>query len=300
MSFPGRKEIVIDEKEAVSLIQDGMSVAFGGLLTSSHPMALTRQIIKKGVKGLTVIGSQLASVDIDLLIGAGCAKKIITGYVGLENYAPIGPFYRWAAERGEIDIWECEEGIYYAGLRAAAQVLPFAPWRGGVGTSFPELNPDIKVFKDPIKGEPLLAIPPIKPDIFIAHAAFADRFGNVQHMGTGFGDRTLARAADRTIVQVERIVSNETIRKNPAATTIPYPDAIVYAPFGAHPFASPGFYREDFTHLKEYVDAATAFTKDGDRKPFDRYLNQYIFEPDSHVDYLERIGIKRIIPLIEA
>ena len=34
--------------------------------------------------------------------------------------------------RGEVAVWECEEGILTSGLEAAAKGLPFLPWRGGV------------------------------------------------------------------------------------------------------------------------------------------------------------------------
>ena len=44
---------------------------------------------------------------------------------------------RAAAERGEVEVWECDEGQYYTGLQAAAQMLPFLPCRGGVGTRSP-------------------------------------------------------------------------------------------------------------------------------------------------------------------
>ncbi len=294
-----RREIIISETEFASWVEDGMTVALGGLLNSSKPMALVRQIIRKRVKGLTLIGSSVGGLDVDLLIGAGCVTKLLAPYVGGEGLAAIGPLYRHAAEKGEIEIWELDEGMYFAGLRATALMLPFLPWRGGVGTSYPEVNPDIKVFKDPINQETLLAIPAIEPDIALIHAAFADPYGNVQHVGHGFGDRALYRAAERTVVQVEKIVPNEEIRKDPGKTTIPYADAVVRAPFGAHPFASPGFHIEDRNHIKEYLSAAEAYTKEGDRTPFDNYLNKYILETETHLDYLEAIGIKTLLSLNE-
>ena len=88
-----------------------------------------------------------------MLIAAGCVKKVVSYYAGGGFGVPVAPAFRHAAERGEIEIWECEEGILTAGLQAAAQLLPFLPWRGGVGTSLPEVNPDLKVFTDPINGE---------------------------------------------------------------------------------------------------------------------------------------------------
>ena len=161
---------------------------------------------------------------------------MISYYAGGGFGNPVTPAFRRAAERGEIEVWECEEGLLCAGLQAAAQSLPFLPWRGGVGTSLPEVNPDLKVFKDPINGETLIAVPPIKPDVTILHAAHADAFGNVQHLGgPGWIDLFMYRAAERTIVQVEKIISNEEVRADAWKTTIAAADAIVRAPFGAHP-----------------------------------------------------------------
>lgn len=294
-----RKEVVINEDEAASWIKDGMVIIIGGFITSSHPMAIIRKIIKNGVKDLTVIGAASSGLDVDLLIGAGCARKVISPYVAGEGIAPIGPFFRVAAERGEIEVWEIDESMYYCGLRAAAHLLPFMPWRGCVGTSYPDLNPDLKVFKDPINHETLIAVPAIKPDIAILHAAYSDPYGNVQHIGSGFGDRAQHLASDKTIVQVEQIVPNEKIRNEPAKTSIVGADAVVRAPYGAHPFSSPGWYIEDIEHLKGYVDAANEYAKNKSRSLFEKYLEKYIFGPKDHLDYLEQIGARQLFSLYE-
>jgi len=294
-----RKSLVIDLDSAAASVRDGMTIAIGGFINSSHPMALVRQIIRRGVKNLTVVGAASGGLDLDLLIAAGCVKKLVTAYMGGEHYCPVAPFFRVAAQRGELDIFECDEGMFYCALRAAAQRLPSTPWKAGIGTSFPQINPEIKVYNDPISGEPMLAIPAIKPEIALIYAAQSDAYGNVQHVSTGFGDRAMWRAADKTIAQVERIVPNEEIRKNPLATSLVGVDAVVRAPYGSHPFAGPGYYIEDSDHIREYVSAANAFAKSGDRKPFEQYLMKYILDPVTHEDYLEVVGIKRLLKLHE-
>ncbi len=269
-----------------------MTIAIG----QPTPMALVRQIIRRGLKNLTVVD---AGFSLDLLIAAGCVRKVITYYAGGGFGIPVMPAFRHAAELGEIEIWECEEGILCAGLQAAAQLLPFLPWRGGVGTSLPEVNPDLKVFTDPIKGETLLAVPPIKPDIALLHAATADMYGNVQHYGgPGWIDLFMYRAADRTVVQVERVISNEQVRADPWKTTIPAADAIVRAPFGAHPFYSRGFYVQDNEHLREYSSLSSDFAA-GRTEGMTMYLERYCRRPPTHADYLEEIGIKRLLSLHE-
>jgi glutaconate CoA-transferase subunit A len=287
-----RRERIIDEDEAASWVQSGMTIAVG----QPTPMALVRQIIRRGIKNLTVVD---AGFSLDLLIAAGCVSKVVSYYAGGGFGNPVMPAFRRAAERGEIEVWECEEGILCAGLQAAAQLLPFLPWRGGVGTSLADVNPDLKPFNDPISGETLLAVPPIKPDVTILHAAASDAYGNVQHYGgPGWIDLFMYRASDRTLVQVERVISNEQVRADPWKTTIPAADAIIRAPFGAHPFYSRGFYVQDNEHLREYSAASSDFAA-GRSEPMNSYLERYCRRPFSHGDYLEEIGIKRLIALHE-
>ncbi len=287
-----RTSHVIDEVEAASRIEDGMTVAIG----SPTPMALVRQITRRGLRDLTVVD---VGLSLDMLIAAGCVRKVVSYYAGGGFGVPVAPAFRQAAERNEIEVWECEEGILTSGLQAAAQGLPFLPWRGGVGTSLPEVNPDLKVFTDPIRGETLLAVPPIKPDVTLLHAAVSDAYGNVQHVGgPGWIDLFMQRAADHTIVQVEKVVANEDIRKDPWATTIAGADAIVRVPYGAHPFYSRGYYIQDNAHLKDYLDASTAAAK-GDPAALRAYFARYCREPETHADYLEQIGIRRLLELHE-
>jgi glutaconate CoA-transferase subunit A len=292
-----RRDIVIDEREAASFIKDGMTISIGGFLLSSHPMTLIRQIVKRGVKNLTVVGPVSATIETDLLIGAGCAKKVVTSYCGVEEYAPICPMFRAFAEQGKIEVYEVDEAHYYNAFKAAALGLPFFPDRAGVGTDFPKVNPAFKYFKDPLKGETLLAIPPIEPDVSLLYAAYADPYGNVQPIGTGFGDRMHWIACKKAFVQVEKIIDNLQVRKFPERTAYHSVDGVVRAPYGSHPFQSPGLYNEDGEHIREYLAAAEAYAKGGDRTKYDAYLKKYVYEPETQADYLERIGIKRLISL---
>ena len=260
------------------------------------PFALLRQIIRRRVRGLTVVASGLA---LDLLVAGGCVRKTISYYAGGGFGVPVAPGFRRAAERGEIEVWECEEGILTSALEAAGKGLPFLPWRGGVGTSLPEVNPDLKIFTDPIAGETLLAVPALRPDVALLHAAQSDAYGNVQHHGgPGWLDLFLARAASRCVVQVERVVSNEAIRANPWATTIGRADAVVRLPWGAHPWYSRGGYVQDSPFLADYLAAADAAT-DTDRSLLDAFLARWCLEPATHAEYLERVGMQRLLALHE-
>jgi glutaconate CoA-transferase subunit A len=298
MSGPRRTSVRIDEEAALDLVEDGMTIAIGGFNTAAHPMPIVRGLVRRGVKDLRVVGGTIAGLELDLLIGAGVAAEVVTSSVTGEALASIGPCFRAAAENGSVRVWESDEGILYAGLRAAGQGLPSLPWKAGVGSSLPDLNPDLVPYADPITGEQLLAVSAIEIDIAFIHVSRSDIYGLGQHTGSGFGDRLLHRAAKRTVLTTEKLVPNEQIRADPAATSIPYADAVVVAPWGAHPYSSPGHYLVDEEHLNEYLAAADAARK-GDDTAFKAYLETYVTGPATHTDYLERIGIRRLLELEE-
>lgn len=294
-----RKMVIIDEEEAAARVKDGMSIAIGGEVNALHPMAIIRQIIRNGVKDLTIVGSAANGLEVDLLIGAGCVKKVMCSYIGAESIAPIGPFFRATAQSGELEVWECEEGMLCAGLRAGAAMLPCELWRIGAGTSYPDVNPDIKVIEEPITGRVITVIPAISPDVALFHVGYGDAYGNIQHVGPTWSDKILAAASNMVIVELDKIISNEEIRRYPERTTLRSVDAVVRAPYGSHPYSSAGFYTLDKEHLVEYVEAANAFLRKDDRAPFEAYLAKYVYGPKTHADYLETIGIRRLISLYE-
>lgn len=288
MAFERRHTRLIEEIAASNWLEDGMTMAIG----EPAPMAMVRHIVRRGLRNLTVIGTGLA---LDLLIASGCVRKVISYYAGGGLGVPVAPAFRRAAEAGEIETWECEEGILTSGLEAAGKGLPYLPWRGGVGTSLPDINPDLKLISDPINGETLIAVPAIKPDLTLLHAAESDAYGNVRHCdGPGWIDLFLHRASARTIVQVEKIISNEDIRSNPWTTTIGGADAVVRMPYGAHPFYSRGYYVQDVPFVQDYFSAAKV-----NGAELLHFLTYYCREPETHGDYLERIGIKRLLALNE-
>lgn len=290
---------VCGEREALDGVVDGCTVAVGGFINSGHPMALVRELIRRRPKNLRLVGAASSGLEVDMLIAAGCVREVIAPYVGAEGLCPIGPAFRRAAQDGSIEVFELDEAMYYAGLRAASQGLPFNPWRAGVGTSFPTVNPALVEFDDPIAGERLLAIPAIEIDVALLHAAISDRFGNVRHNGTAYGDVAIADASAAVVVQVERIVSPEEIRANPAATTIAGADRIVRSPYGAHPFASEGFYPPDSAEIVAYAEAATEWLHSGDRDALDRYLERFVYAPGDHAAYLDELGFEKIVALSE-
>lgn len=298
-AIPARHSRLVGVDDVAALFQDGMTVAVGGFINSGHPMALVRRLIRDGRRELTVVGAASAGLEIDLLVAAGVAAKVVTPYVGAEGIAAVGPAFRRSVQSGELEVVDLDEALYYAALRASAQQLPFNPWRAGLGTSLLDLNPSLKVFRDPICGEALIAVPALEIDLCLLHAAVSDPYGNLRHNGTGYGDPALAAASEVTYSTVEQVVPLQATRANPLATTIDGVEGIIRAPFGAHPFSSDGYYRVDEAHLRLYIDAADEWLKTGSRQRLDDYLGRYVYEPTDHIDYLERVGLRQLLSLSE-
>lgn len=292
---PERKKKVTTINEAVSFIRDGSFLAIGGFMIHNHPMAIIREIVKQGVKDLRALPTPPGgSIDIDLLIGSGCVTSVLASYIGGEWLEPVMPNYHHRAEKSELEIIEYDEHTIICGLRAAIRKLPCEVTRAGIGTDLLKVNPFLKVFNNPINGEPLVAVPPIEPDVAILHAQRSDPYGNIQHAGSAFMDILLASASKKVIVSVEEIVTLDYIKKNPFKTTIPchLVTAVVELPYGAHPCSSHGYYTFDEDHIRKYLQ----YARHPDR--FQEYLDHYIYGRENLYEYLEIIGgIKRVCDL---
>jgi glutaconate CoA-transferase subunit A len=287
----GRRSVLTSLEAAAASIPDGAVVGIGGAVTAGHPMALVRALAHRGARDLTVV-APTGGIEIDLLIAAGCVRRVVGSYVGVEGLAAVGPVYRRAMEAGEVEMEDLDEAHCVMALRAAAQGLPFLPWRGGVGTSFPQLNPKLVEFDSPVGGDPLLAVPAIVLDVALLYAEAADEHGNAQVVGTGHMDNLLGQAAQRVIVQTDRVVSNEQIRAQPERTWYWPETSVVHAPFGTHPYAN-GWMTADEEHLAQFVAAGRA---GGDE--LDAYLDRHVRGPATNEDYLETIGVRRLVSLL--
>lgn len=103
--MPELKEKVCSLAEAASLIKDGARIAFGGFSVHNHPMAFVYELIRKGIKDLTVVG-HVNGNEVDILVGAGCVQKIETSYVGLEEFG-LAANFRKAVGREEVEVARC-------------------------------------------------------------------------------------------------------------------------------------------------------------------------------------------------
>ncbi|MDF3042801.1 MAG: hypothetical protein K0Q71_5507 [Thermomicrobiales bacterium] len=291
----GAKEKVVSLDEAVGLIPDGASVAIGGHTMRRHPMALVRAIARAHRRDLHLMGWN-NGIDMDLLLGAGCATTVETSYIGISG-AGLARNYRRAAESGELRVIEHSETTGIDMFRAGAIGLGFFPSRTPLGSSLMDHNPNLVRMEDPFTGDPYAAVRAARPDVAIIHAHTADRFGNVQLDSAQWHDNSLdpliARSADTVIVSVEQIVSPDAVRANPLQTVLPRDlvTAVVELPYGAHPCCCDARYDYDLDHIAAYY-AATASAD-----AFQDWLAEWVDGPGSHDAYLEKLGARSVLEL---
>lgn len=284
------KSKIVSVDEAVAEIQDGAKVALGGWIFNSQPMALVRALIRKGARNLHLIPAP-GSIAPDMLIGAGCVASTVCVFISFEQFG-LAPHFRSQSESGALKVYDLDGPGIAGGLRAGICDLPYMPVPD-LGTDLPKFAPE---HYWPLPSKPgerkMLAVAAVKPDVCLLHAQQADEHGNVQHLGPPFFDAMIAQASRRVIVSVDRIVSTDTIRRSNHLTKLPsaFVDAIVEAPFGAHPTASPSLYRSDEVHLREYVKSSAG------SEVFSDYLDRYV-RTASPAAYLDAIGGSRLAGL---
>jgi glutaconate CoA-transferase subunit A len=245
-----------DLSTAVSRVANGARVALGGNTIHRGPGAAVHELVRQGKTGLEIVKTA-GAYDIDLLAATGCAAAVSAGYVGYESVFGLAPAYRRAVESGSVVAKEHACYTVIAGLRAAIQGVPFMPVAGLTGSDLLAAR-DFRTVADPYSGEPVVAVPVLKPDVAIIHVHEADQYGNALIVGSRFEDVLMAQAADYVILTAERIVDGESFAADPSLATISslYVDAVVEAPHGAWPLGCAELYEPDISFLGEFVEAA--------------------------------------------
>lgn len=289
------RERVMRLEDAAALVHDGSTIGVGGFGVSGHPMALLAQLVRQGVRDLTLLGITNGN-DADVLIGAGCVSRIETAAVSLEEFG-LAPNVRRAVEQGTVRLGEYTESTMMDRFLAASMGLSFFPTRVLFGSDVPRVNSDIREILCPYTGEMYHTVPPARPQWALVHAPAADVYGNVLYpRGDALVefDRVLTRAADRVIATVEQVVPHDVVQQASQEVLVPAfkTAAVVEAPFGAHPCGFGVWYDRDVLHLQHYVEAAR--TPEG----FARYLHEYVYAVSGQQAYLDRVGgLERLMTL---
>jgi acyl CoA:acetate/3-ketoacid CoA transferase alpha subunit len=275
--------------EAVASIPSGAHLAVSGFATARCPMAFAHEVIRQGLKGLTV-SQCVAGMETDLLVGAGAVARVINGGGSRGRSGQHACLVR-AHEAGSIAAEESSSLSMVYRYLAGALGLPFIPIRSLSGSDILKRlerisPPVIGRLTDPFGGDEWLVLKPLHPDVAVVQVPYADSDGNAWILGPRWDNEEQAKSSARVIVITERLVSTETIRGDPSRTVIPgfRVSHVIHLPFSAHPTSVYNLYDFDAEHIRVYAEASR--TVEG----FQAYLDQYVCGVEGHWQYLDRIG----------
>ncbi|MBM4004221.1 MAG: CoA transferase subunit A [Planctomycetes bacterium] len=298
MTFRARdkrmRDKVTDVADAVRrFVNDGDYLASGGFGGDRIATALLHEIVRQRRQSLSFAG-HTATHDFQILCagnntgrGQLLARCDIAYVVGLEARG-LSPHARRVVESGQVEICEWSNYALAVRFQAAAMGVPFLPLRSMAGTDTFRFSA-ARSIQCPFTGIPLVAVPALWPDVAVIHVHDCDRFGNCRIRGTSVADWQVARAAKKLIVSCERIISDDEIRADPTATTIPFycVDAVCEVPFGSYPGNMPYEYYSDEIHLREWL------TAEEDPQRYQEFIDRILLSVDCFADYLERSGGKQ-------
>jgi len=287
------------EQEAISkFVSDGDYICYDCNMIMRGPSSLIREIIRQRKKNLSV-GGRFTYVIVNLLVSTGCVGHIDVGFIG------VGAAVTRTLDEGKVTVTEWSNSAMTMRQMAGALGIPFIPVRFLGGTGAFQYSA-AKLAKDPWTDREVTLLPALNPDVGLIHVHQCDVYGNARIFGPSVSPWETAAASTwetaaaskKLIISTEEIIDTEYIRRDPGRTSIPYylVDAVVKAPFGAHPGEVQGLYVSDQPAIMELFAAGREPTGSG----LEQYLEKYVHSVATHQEYLEqRIGLARLLELKE-
>ena len=193
-------------------------------------------------------------------------------------------------------------------LMAGALNLPFMPTNSVTGTTMAEENhQSFTVIDDPFGKRRIGIIKALNPDIALVHAWASDSAGNVL-LGPFAEAWGIKASRFGAIVTVEKIVPTDFIMEHLLFARLPnyLVKAVCLAPFGEHPHSINGLTDRQYPEFKDYYEDSypmdRAFLQDyqqasEDPGKFDKWIEEWVLNPKTHRDYLEKLGASRLSEL---
>jgi acyl CoA:acetate/3-ketoacid CoA transferase alpha subunit len=275
--------------EAVASIPPGSHVAVSGFAIARCAMAFAREVIRQGLKRLT-ISQCVGAMDADLLVGGGAVERLIYGGGSLDRFGRL-ICINAGIETGSLCAEEYSSLSIAFRYLAGSLGIPFIPIRSLSGSSLlsriqERTGTDVAFVSDPFSGDRWLTLKPLLPDVAVVQVQTCDEEGNAWIMGPKWDSPEQVKASARTIVMAEHVVPTDIIRREPERCVIPglLVSHVVELPFGAHPTSLYREYDYDAGEIRNYVESAP--------KPdlWNSYLDKYVYGVKDHWEYLERVG----------
>ncbi|WP_417553863.1 CoA transferase subunit A [Marinomonas fungiae] len=219
----GFDKVVVSYEEAMSGLEDGMTIIAGGFGLCGIPENLIAEIKRRQTKGLTVVSNN-CGVDgfgLGILLEDKQIKKMIASYVG-EN-----ALFEQQLLNGELEVDLTPQGTLAEKMRAGGAGIPAFYTATGVGTPVAE-GKETRCFHD----REYLLEESITGDFAIVKGWKADRFGNVIYRHTAQNFNPLAATAGKiTVVEVEEIVEVGELEPSQIHTPGIYVDRVIQGSF---------------------------------------------------------------------
>ncbi len=259
-------DLKLSLSEAAAELRSGQTLALGGSMLYRRPVAFVFELLRRTPPpdDLTLL-CFTAAYESDLLVGAGCVRRVRTCYFGLEAFG-LAPMFTEAAAQNRLEIVEETEASLASGIRAQMSGVGFMPSTAWLGTDLLALRPDVKTVCDPYSGEELVAFPAIPCDMAVIHALVADKYGNAR-LNKNLGiDPELAAIASTVIVTAETVVDS---LKEDVDLPGPLVTGVVEIARGAWPTSCYPYYPIAGGEVLRYVESCA-------NGHFDRYLGETI------------------------
>jgi len=266
-------------------VNDGDTVYAAGF-THLIPFAAGHEIIRQGKKDL-VLARATPDLIYDMLVAAGCARKVIFSYMGNPGVGSLR-IVRSALEQGKLEWEEYSHFGMITRLQAGASGLPFLPMNQTGATDLEKVNLNIKRIPDPYGGRDVIVVPALNPDVAIVHVQRADANGNAHLWGIIGEQKEAAFAAKKVILTTEEIVDESVIRSDPNRTMIPsiVVSAVGRVPYACHPSYAQGYYDRDnefylaWDKISELADSLKA------------WMDEWVYGVKDRDEYWEKLGAK--------
>jgi len=189
---------VIRLEEAISKIENGMTIMVGGFIGCGAPSQLLEEVCRKEVKELTLIANDTGILGdaMSQLIVQHCVSKLIATHIGTNKETGR------QMSAGELDVKLVPQGTLVEQIRAAGAGLGGILTPTGIGTIIEEGKQKLVV-----NGNEYLLELPVRANAALLKAHKADKAGNLVYRRAARNfNPIMAMAADIVIAQVDHIV----------------------------------------------------------------------------------------------
>lgn len=276
---------LVSLQEAAALVPDGASIALGGFAIARNAIAFVNELIRQGRRRLTLCQT-IVGMETDLLVGAGCAERLVYGGGSLDRFGQVACISR-AVAGGKVAVESYSTLTMTLRYLAGSLGIPFIPstslLQSDVLKTLAAAAPHAAQESTcPFTSQPVVLLRALQPDFAVVCVQAADERGNYVIEGATWDNHEIVGAAERAIIITHRLLDSEAMRHTPETTRFAANAVVVHLPWAAYPTVLYNVHDYDAAHIRQY--AAQARTEEG----FAAYLREYVFGTRDHEEYMAK------------